>query len=63
MVSRTTSITFVLLTVLQASFNAEEEHSEDFDFDNAKLERTQQLETLLDDILLLLIVIFLACHG
>ena len=48
-VSPTTSITLILLTVLQASFNAEEEHGEDSVFDTAKSERIRQLETLLEE--------------
>jgi len=48
-VSLTTSIPFMLLTVLQASFNAEEEHGEDSVFDTAKSERIRQLETLLEE--------------
>jgi len=35
--------------VLQASFNAEEEHNEGSVFDTAKSERIRQLETLLEE--------------
>lgn len=39
----------MIFTVLQASFNSEEEHNEDSVFDAAKSERIRQLETLLEE--------------